>query len=282
MQGFSRKFDLLFISPEQNQKVSKIDNMFSHRSKLCIYFIFVITISSSQQQQRRPPQRPVRPPPRQPNAGPNRQGLPPPPSRGGAPNRSPPFQTSNSGSGRIRPSFKYKTNPNIRPPPNQNRPPLPELNRPPRQPNQPFLLKGFDLVDFEIPEDTPVGSEVYTLKASQPSGDRENERILYTISGDYFTVDINSGKLSRILIDMLTIKAIIGSHRILFIFQKISFSSGVIRLREKLDREKQDKIDVVVTIQDESFRNIVPQHREITGNPIYSVYHPFIINLFIS
>ena len=178
-------------------KVSETNNMFSHRSKLCMYFIFVITISSSQQQQRRPPQRPVRPPPRQPNAGPNRQGLPPPPSRGGAPNRSPPFQTSNSGSGRIRPSFKYKTNPNIRPPPNQNRPPLPELNRPPRQPNQPFLLKGFDLVDFEIPEDTPVGSEVYTLKASQPSGDRENERILYTISGDYFTVDINSGRFLK-------------------------------------------------------------------------------------
>ena len=91
-------------------KVSETNNMFSHRSKLCMYFIFVITISSSQQQQRRPPQRPARPPPRQPNAGPNRQGLPPPPSRGGSPNRSPPFQTSNSGSGRIRPSFKYKTN----------------------------------------------------------------------------------------------------------------------------------------------------------------------------
>ena len=63
-------------------------------------------------------------------------------------------------------------------------------------------------------------------------------------------------------------------------FKKISFSSGVIRLREKLDREKQDKIDVVVTIQDESFRNIVPQHREITGKTIYSIYHPFIINLY--
>ena len=29
-----------------------------------------------------------------------------------------------------------------------------------------------------------------------------------------------------------------------------SFGSGVIRLREKLDREKQDKIDVAVTIDD--------------------------------
>ena len=38
---------------------------------------------------------------------------------------------------------------------------------------------------------------------------------------------------------------------------------------------------MVVTIQDESFRNIVPQHREITGKTIYSIYHPFIIN-FIS
>ena len=43
-------------------------------------------------------------------------------------------------------------------------------------------------------------------------------------------------------------------------------SLGVIRLREKLDREKQDKIDVVVTIQDESYTKIVPHHREITGN----------------
>ena len=43
------------------------------------------------------------------------------------------------------------------------------------------------------------------------------------------------------------------------------YCTGVIRLREGLDREDKDKIDVVVTIQDENYINIVPQHRRITG-----------------
>ena len=160
---------------------------FSQRSKLCIYFILVITISSSHQQQRRPPQRPNRIASRRPSNGPNRQGLPPQPSRGSS-TRLSSFLPPNAGSGRNR----------ARPPPKFSRPinpnkPLPELNRPPRQPNEPFLLRGFDLIDFEIAEDTEVGEEVYTLKASQPSSDRGNGKLLYTISGDYFTVDSNTG-----------------------------------------------------------------------------------------
>ena len=193
-----------------------------------MFLLFVISITSSQQQQRRPPQRPsIRLPPRQQNNGPNRQGLPPPPSRGSS-NRLSSFVPQNRGPGRNRPRP-----PNFnRPPLESNRqPPLPELRRPPRQNDKPFLLPGGDLVDFEINEDTPVGTEVYTLKASQPSLEKANEKILYTISGDYFTVDS---------------------------------STGVIRLREKLDREKQEKIDVVVTIQDESYTYIIPYRREIT------------------
>ena len=166
--------------------------MLGQRHKLWILLILLITITLSQQQQRRPPQRPQRLPPRLQNNSPNRKGLPPPPSRG-ALNRLPPFPQSNVGAGlnRPRPS-KFNR------PINSNRPPLPDLNRPPRQSQQPFLLKGSDLADFEIREDTPVGSEVYTLKATQPSSDGGNRKILYTISGDYFSVDINTGSYSLI------------------------------------------------------------------------------------
>ena len=55
--------------------------------------------------------------------------------------------------------------PQRRPRPGQN---LPELRRPERQNpavnRPPVLQDGFNLVGFEINEDTPVGSEVYTLK----------------------------------------------------------------------------------------------------------------------
>ena len=45
--------------------------------------------------------------------------------------------------------------------------PLPELVRPERQPpanRPPLLQEGHDLVGFQINEDTPVGSVVYTLQ----------------------------------------------------------------------------------------------------------------------
>ena len=164
----------------------KFCNMFTQRYNLCIFFTLLITISSSQQQQRRPPQRPSRLPPRLQSNGPNRQGLPPQPSRGSS-NRLPPFQPQNVGSGILNRPRPSKFNRPI----NSNRPPpLPELNRPSRQSQQPSLLRGFDLVDFKLPEDTPVGKEVYTLKAKNPS----SGKILYTISGDHFSVDINTGK----------------------------------------------------------------------------------------
>ncbi len=105
----------------------------------------------------------------------------------------------------------------------------PELRRPVRQPppNQPpYLEKGQDLAGFQIDEDTPVGSIVYTLKGTDPEG----ARVSYTISGDNFSVDRQT---------------------------------GVITLRAPLDREKEDLLEVVITIQDESFEHIVPFRRQI-------------------
>lgn len=109
------------------------------------------------------------------------------------------------------------------------RPPLPGARRPVRQPppNQPpYLEQGQDLAGFQIDEDTPVGSIVYTLKGTDPEG----ARVSYTISGDNFSVDRQT---------------------------------GVITLRAPLDREKEDLLEVVITIQDESFEHIVPFRRQI-------------------
>ena len=80
---------------------------------------------------------------------------------------------------------------------------------------------------FEIREDTPVNAEVYTLKAQDPEG----SKVYFTISGDYFSVNRES---------------------------------GVIQLKESLDREALDAVEVVITIQDEAF-NLIPFRREIRG-----------------
>ena len=115
-------------------------------------------------------------------------------------------------------------------------PPLgPSVPRPVRQPQNPslspnrnlppVLLQGGDLVGFAVREDTPVASEIYTLKGQDPEGGP----VVYTISGDYFTVNRES---------------------------------GVIKLREALDREKTDTLEVVITIQDSAF-NLIPFRREI-------------------
>lgn len=135
----------------------------------------------------------------------------------------------------------------FRPPPNgvnrpgrpqNNRKPLPELRRPERQNSPqngpqnlnrpPTLESGQDLSDFTINEDTPVGSVVYTLKGTDPEG----SKVLYTISGDHFSVNRET---------------------------------GVITLRNPLDREKEEVLEVVVTIQDEAFQHIIPFRRQIRG-----------------
>ena len=77
-------------------------------------------------------------------------------------------------------------------------------------------------------EDVPVGTVVYTLKGVDPEG----AKVLYTISGDNFSVDRET---------------------------------GVITLRSPLDREREELLDVVVTVQDEAYEHIVPFRRQIKG-----------------
>jgi len=103
------------------------------------------------------------------------------------------------------------------------------INDSPRN-RPPVLVQGGDLRNFEIFEDTPVGSTVYTLVGQDPEG----SKIFYTISGDYFSADLNT---------------------------------GVVTLKKPLDRETIPKIDVVITIQDESIReipeNLIPFRRAV-------------------
>ena len=94
----------------------------------------------------------------------------------------------------------------------------------------PYVIPGKDLLDFEVCENTPVNSVVYTLEGADPEG----KRVFYTISGDNFSVDRETGK---------------------------------IRLRESLDRESVDMLDVVITIQDENYNHIIPFRRTIKGWP---------------
>jgi hypothetical protein len=142
----------------------------------------------------------------------------------------------------IRPSFNRGPPP---PPPPPSRV-LPELERPVRQnPDQPvtvqqqqpvvnqppYLVEGKDLLNFEIAENSPVNSVVYTLEGVDPEG----TKVFYTISGDNFSVDRETGR---------------------------------IRLREQLDREAVDMLDVVITIQDENYNHIIPFRRTIKGEEV--------------
>ena len=69
--------------------------------------------------------------------------------------------------------------------------------------------------------------QVYNLRGRDPEGGR----VKFTISGDYFSVDGDS---------------------------------GAVTLRDPLDRETTETIDVVITIQDAAF-NLIPFRREIRG-----------------
>ena len=83
----------------------------------------------------------------------------------------------------------------------------------------PYLQEGNDLVNFQIDEDATVGSIVYTLKGIDPEG----VKVTYTISGDHFSV---------------------------------TRETGVITLRAPLDREVEELIEVVVTVQVPFFSKI--------------------------
>ncbi|XP_037084523.1 cadherin-23-like [Pollicipes pollicipes] len=61
-------------------------------------------------------------------------------------------------------------------------------NRPPQ------FEKGGDMLDFAIKEDTPVGSQVYQVSATDADGDR----VAYSISGDFFSIDRLSGRVTLV------------------------------------------------------------------------------------
>ena len=93
---------------------------------------------------------------------------------------------------------------------------------------KPFLLPNRDLKDFELYEDVSVGTHVYTLQGQDPEG----SPLVYTISGDYFSADRSTGKVTLV---------------------------------KELDRELVSQIDVVVTVQDDQPANIVAASRRIKG-----------------
>lgn len=99
-----------------------------------------------------------------------------------------------------------------------------QINRAPQ-----FLPAG-DMDRFSLREDTPVGSSVYRLRGRDPEG----TQVSFTVSGDYLSVDRNS---------------------------------GVVTLVQLLDREVTPMIEVIITITDERMfgdePNTVPLRREI-------------------
>ncbi|XP_016921882.1 cadherin-23 isoform X3 [Apis cerana] len=107
----------------------------------------------------------------------------------------------------------------------------------------PHFVQGGDMARLAVSEGTPPGAPVYTLKGEDPEG----SKLHYSISGEYFTVNRDS---------------------------------GVVVLRKALDRESQDLIEVIISITDEGIAgsepNTVSLRREIAvldenDNP--PVYH---------
>lgn len=93
-----------------------------------------------------------------------------------------------------------------------------------------FIPSSGDMSRFSLPENTPVGSVVYQLRGVDPEG----SKLRYSISGPVFSVDRDT---------------------------------GVVRLRQSLDRELQDSVEVIISITDEGVLgtepNTVSLRREI-------------------
>ncbi|XP_047097698.1 cadherin-23 [Schistocerca piceifrons] len=85
----------------------------------------------------------------------------------------------------------------------------------------PQFVPGGDMARFALREDTLVDAPVYQLRGSDPEG----TAVHYSISGTHFTVDRES---------------------------------GVVTLAKPLDREKQDLIEVIISITDESVGGLEP------------------------
>lgn len=75
----------------------------------------------------------------------------------------------------------------------------------------PHFVHGGDMARLAVSEGTPPGAPVYTLQAEDPEG----SKLHYSISGEHFTVDRDT---------------------------------GVVVLRRPLDREAQDIIEVIISI----------------------------------
>lgn len=75
----------------------------------------------------------------------------------------------------------------------------------------PHFVQGGDMARLAVSEGTPPGAPVYTLQGEDPEG----SKLHYSISGEYFTVNRDS---------------------------------GVVVLRKALDRETQDLIEVIISI----------------------------------
>ncbi|CAH0386133.1 unnamed protein product [Bemisia tabaci] len=83
-----------------------------------------------------------------------------------------------------------------------------KINRPPQ------FVPGGDMARFSLPEDTHAGTAVYKLLASDP----ESTTLHFSISGEYFSVDRNT---------------------------------GVVTLLKPLDREEVDSLEVIISVTDE-------------------------------
>ncbi|XP_063702044.1 cadherin-23 [Culicoides brevitarsis] len=111
----------------------------------------------------------------------------------------------------------------------------------------PQFIPGQDMTRFSLPENTPVNSPVYQLRGIDPEGGK----LRYSISGPVFSVDRDT---------------------------------GVVRLRQELDREQQDIVEVIISITDEaqgdaepntvSLRREIPI-RDFNDNPPIFLGRPY-------
>ncbi|XP_013100309.1 cadherin-23 [Stomoxys calcitrans] len=119
--------------------------------------------------------------------------------------------------------------------------------------NQPphFVPGSGDMSRFSLSENSPVGSPVYQLRGIDPEG----SRLKYSISGPVFSVDRDT---------------------------------GVVRLRQELDRETQDTVEVIISITDEgvystepntvSLRRVIPI-RDYNDNQPTFVGRPYLASV---
>ena len=98
----------------------------------------------------------------------------------------------------------------------------------------PILIPSNDLSGLELYENVAAGTHVYTLKGQDPEG----APVSYTISGDYFSADRSTGKVTLV---------------------------------KELDRELVSDIDVVVTVQDNTPTGITAVSRRIKGKTLHLI-----------